>query len=106
MRLQEFSNSESVYVNTASANAYGPNQFAMVSRPPPRTPEIRVTTDQFVVEDFSYVSLYSNDLIYTKVLYVSPAECSSKMHELDSQDHTYSSDVEDYKHSPTSMNAV
>ena len=55
MRLQEFSNSDSVYVNTASANAYGPNQFAMVSRPAPRTPEIRVTTDHFVVEDFSYV---------------------------------------------------
>ncbi|KAI0346916.1 hypothetical protein BDW22DRAFT_1425013 [Trametopsis cervina] len=56
MRLQEFSTngSNSVYVNTTSANAYGANQFAvaMTHRLSTKTPEIRVTTDHYVVEDF------------------------------------------------------
>ncbi|KAI0699422.1 hypothetical protein BC835DRAFT_569044 [Cytidiella melzeri] len=51
MRLHNFS-SES-FVNTSSAVI--PGQFAMVNRPP-RPPQIHVTTDQFIVEDFSCVS--------------------------------------------------
>jgi hypothetical protein len=63
MRLHEFSNrSNSVYVHTAaSVNAYGPgaNRFPMVTRNPSISPEIHVTTDHFVVDDFECVLLGS-----------------------------------------------
>ncbi|KAI0346914.1 hypothetical protein BDW22DRAFT_1351210 [Trametopsis cervina] len=58
MRLQDFSinGGSSLYVSTSSGNAYA-NQFAvaMSHRYPNngRTPEIRVTTDHYVVEDFT-----------------------------------------------------
>lgn len=56
MRLQDFSHNSDVYVHTTSSAA-GPVAFAaaMNKRYTQRMPEIRVTTDQIVVQDFSYV---------------------------------------------------
>ena len=55
MRLQDFSNSANdVYVSNVSSAAQNQARFAaaMAKRYTARPPEIRVTTDQIVVQDF------------------------------------------------------
>lgn len=53
MRLHDFSNND-VYVSNASSCAQGQARFAaaMARRYTERMPEIRVTTDQIIVQDF------------------------------------------------------